>query len=131
MPQIFHRSFNTLSKVSIVASLTGLIVFSLALYVLGWSPYVTQEKIARVQPVPFSHMHHVGQLGIDCRYCHTSVETSAFAGVPPTKTCMNCHQQMWAGAEMLAPVRESFRTGESLPWQRVHNLPDYAYFNHS
>ncbi len=76
-------------------------------------------------------MHHVGQLGIDCRYCHTSVETSSFAGLPPTKTCMNCHQQMWVGADLLAPVRNSYRTGESIPWQRTHNLPEFVYFNHS
>src|SRR3954447_7088262 len=131
MSQIFHRSFNTLSKVSIVATLIGLIVLSVALYVVGWSPYVTQERVARVQPVEFSHAHHVGQLGIDCRYCHTSVETSAFAGIPPTKTCMNCHQQIWVGSPMLEPVRESYRTGKSIPWERVHNLPGFVYFDHS
>ena len=98
MPQIFHRSFNTLSKVSICGGLFILAFLGWALYVVGWSPYVTQAHIARVQPVPFSHEHHVGQLGIDCRYCHTSVEESAFAGMPPTKTCMNCHQQIWVGS---------------------------------
>ena len=113
MPQIFHRSFNTLSKVSIIGGLTCLIVLSLALYVVGWSPYVTQEKVARVQPVQFSHAHHVGQLGIDCRYCHTSVESTPFAGIPPTKTCMNCHQEIWVGASALEPVRDSYRTGRT------------------
>ena len=131
MPQIFHRSFNTLSKVSVIGGLTCLIVLSLALYVVGWSPYVTQEKVARVQPVQFSHAHHVGQLGIDCRYCHTSVETTPFAGIPPTKTCMNCHQEIWVGASALEPVRASYRTGEPIVWERVHNLAQFAYFNHS
>ncbi len=131
MPQIFHRSFNTISKVSIASVVILLIGLTGATYVVGWSPYVTQEQIARVQPVPFSHQHHVGQLGIDCRYCHTSVETSAFAGMPPTKTCMNCHQEIWFGSSMLEPVRESYRKDQSIAWERIHNLPQFVYFNHS
>jgi hypothetical protein len=131
MPQIFHRSFNTLSKVSIGGGLFILAFLGWALYVVGWSPYVTQAHIARVQPVPFSHEHHVGQLGIDCRYCHTSVEESSFAGMPPTKTCMNCHQEIWFGSTTLEPVRQSYRTGKSIEWQRIHNLPEFVYFNHS
>ena len=95
------------------------------------SPYVTYAGIARPQPAPFSHQHHVAGLGIDCRYCHTSVETSNFAGIPPTATCMNCHRQIWTGAPMLEPVRESFKTGKSLVWNRVNDLPDFVYFNHS
>jgi hypothetical protein len=87
--------------------------------------------MAREQPVPFSHAHHVGGLGIDCRYCHTSVEASSFAGIPPTKTCMNCHSQIWSTSPTLEPVRESFRTGNSIMWTRVNDLPDYVYFNHS
>src|SRR5205809_5346349 len=131
MSQIFHRSFNTLSKVSIVATLIGLIVLSVALYVVGWSPYVTQERVARVQPVEFSHEHHVGVLGIDCRYCHTSVETSSFAGIPATKICMNCHSQIWVGSSMLGPVRDSYRKNRSLRWDRVYNVPGFVYFDHS
>ena len=131
MPQIFHRSFNTLSRVSIAAAVIGLFLGWLVLYVVGWSPYVTRQRIAHVQPVPFSHQHHAGDLGIDCRYCHTSVEDSSFAGVPPTKTCMNCHQEIWFGSPTLEPVRASFRSGQSIPWQRVHNLPHFVYFNHS
>ena len=131
MAQIFHRGFNTLSKVTIFGALILLVFLGSALYVLGWSPYVTQERIARVQPVPFSHEHHVGQLGIDCRYCHTSVEDSLFAGLPPTKTCMNCHQEIWFGSQTLEPVRESYRSGESIAWQRIHNLPEFVYFDHS
>ena len=83
------------------------------------------------QPVPFSHEHHVAGLGIDCRYCHTGVEKSAFAGIPPTETCMTCHSQVWRDAPALAPVRESWATGKPLRWKRVHDLPDYVYFNHS
>jgi hypothetical protein len=131
MPQIFHRSFNVISRVTIFGALFFLVF-------IGWvgakvvrSPYSTNAFVAVEQPVPFSHKHHVGELGIDCRYCHTSVETAAFAGMPATKTCMNCHSQIWVGSDMLAPVRESYRDGQPLPWVRVHNLPDFAYFNHS
>jgi hypothetical protein len=131
MPQIFHRSFNTISRVSIVGGAAVLIVLGGALYVVGWSPYVTRQDLAIVQPIPFSHQHHVKDLGIDCRYCHTSVESSAFAGVPPTKTCMNCHQEIWVGSSTLEPVRDSYRTGEAIHWQRVHNLPHFVYFDHS
>jgi hypothetical protein len=131
MPQIFHRSFNTLSLVSIYGSVFLLAGLGWALSVLARSSYATNVGIAREQPVPFSHQHHVNELGIDCRYCHTSVEDSSFAGIPPTKTCMNCHSQIWTGSEMLAPVRESYRTGKSLNWTRVHKLGEFCYFNHS
>src|SRR5262249_46001407 len=131
MPQIFHRSFNTLSKVSIFGALFILAALGWMLGIIYRSPYVTAAETARVQPVPFSHQHHAGQLGIDCRYCHTSVEQSAFAGMPPTKTCMNCHSQVWVGSLTLEPVRESYRTGRSIAWQRVHNLPQFVYFDHS
>ncbi len=129
--QIFHRSANTLSKATIIGTvfLVGGLLW--ATIQLQRSPYVTYEKVARPQPVPFSHQHHVSGVGIDCRYCHTSVETSDFAGIPPTRTCMNCHSQIWAGAPMLEPVRESFRTGKSLVWTRVNDLPDFVYFDHS
>lgn len=95
------------------------------------SPYTTYAGVAKAQPVPFSHQHHVAGLGLDCRYCHTSVETSGFAGIPPTKTCMNCHSQIWTNAPMLEPVRESYRTGKSLVWTRLNDLPDFVYFDHS
>ena len=129
--QIFHRSSNTIAKASIVgaAILAGLLLWVVLEF--AKSPYVTYAGVAKPQPVPFSHQHHVAGLGIDCRYCHTSVETSHFAGIPPTKTCMNCHSQMWVGAPLLEPVRESYRTGKSLVWTRVNDLPDYVYFNHS
>jgi hypothetical protein len=95
------------------------------------SPWMNYMGVAQIQPVPFSHQHHVGGLGIDCRYCHTSVETSSFAGIPPTKTCMNCHSQIWTNSPMLEPVRASYRTGNSLVWTRVNDLPDFVYFDHS
>jgi hypothetical protein len=95
------------------------------------SPWVTEAHVAREQPIQFSHERHVAGNGIDCRYCHTSVEESAFAGIPPTKTCMNCHSQIFANSPFLEPVRDSFRTGKSIAWTRVHDLPDFVYFNHS
>ena len=131
MPQIFHRSFNVISRVSIFGAVFIIAFLGWAMYILAQSPYVTSARIARDQPVPFSHLHHVGQLGIDCRYCHESVDKTAFAGMPSTKTCMNCHEQIWTGSPMLEPVRESFRSGKSIEWNRVHRLADFVYFNHS
>ena len=98
---------------------------------MNLSGYNTRQNDYVEQPVQFSHAHHVGGMGIDCRYCHTSVEESAFANIPPTKTCMNCHSQIWTGAPILEPVRASFRENKPLQWTRVHDLPDFVYFNHS
>ncbi len=131
MAQIFRPSTNTLAQASIIASVLLVAALSVGLYAFARSSYVTEVGVPRIQPVPFSHQHHVADAGIDCRYCHTSVEQSAFAGIPPTKTCMNCHSQIWADSPMLEPVRESARTGRSLEWARVHNLADFAYFDHS
>ena len=131
MAQIFHRSTNTLSRVSIFGALFIVAGIAWVAYMLNGSSYATEVGVARVQPVPFSHKHHVADDGIDCRYCHTTVETSAFAGIPPASTCMNCHSQIWSDSPVLEPVRESFRTGRPLTWVRVHLLPDYVYFNHS
>ena len=131
MAQIFHRSANTISRVTIFGAI---FIAAFALWVIGGiirSPYFTNQGIEREQIVPFSHQHHVGGLGIDCRYCHTSVETSFFAGIPPTQTCMNCHAQIWTNAELLAPVRNSFASGRPLVWTRVNRLPDFVHFNHS
>ena len=131
MSQIFHPSTNTISKVSIFGGLfmaLGLLWLGLE---IGRSSYATQAWVAREQPVPFSHAHHVGAIGIDCRYCHTSVEESSFAGIPPTRTCMNCHSQLYNDSPTLEPVRASFRTGDPIAWTRVHDLPDFAFFNHS
>jgi hypothetical protein len=131
MSQIFHRSANTLSKVSIfgvLALVGGLVLLAI---VLARSSYVTKQDLFVEQPLQFSHLHHVTDDGIDCRYCHTSVETSSFAGIPPTKTCMNCHAVLFANAVFLEPVRQSFRDNKPLHWVRVHDLPDFVYFNHS
>jgi hypothetical protein len=131
MAQIFHRSTNTISR----ATIFGFVLIVAALFwaadEIQRSAYVTYAGVVRPQPVPFSHQHHVAGLGIDCRYCHTSVENSKFAGIPPTKTCMNCHSQIWTNAALLEPVRESFRTNKSLVWTRVNDLPDFVYFDHS
>jgi hypothetical protein len=131
MAQIFHRSANTLSRVTIFGAV---FIVAFVLWVIGGivrSPVATDQGIEREQPVPFSHQHHVAGLGIDCRYCHTSVEKSSFAGIPPTQTCMNCHSQIWSTADMLAPVRASFAAGKPIEWARVHRLPDFVHFNHS
>jgi hypothetical protein len=131
MSQIFRRSANAISRASLWGGL-GTVGFLLwVILLLMRSDFVTGANANVTQPVQFSHAHHVGGLGIDCRYCHTSVETSAFANIPPTKTCMNCHSQIWLTSSYLEPVRDSFRTGKSLQWIRVHDLPDFVYFNHS
>ena len=131
MPQIFHPSTNTFSRVTIFGTVIALVVLALVGGSLQRSSYVTEVGTPREQPVPFSHRHHVGGIGIDCRYCHTSVEDAAFAGMPSTQTCMNCHRQIWSTSPMLEPVRESFRSDRSLTWIRVHDLPDFVYFDHS
>jgi hypothetical protein len=131
MAQIFHRSTNTLSRLSIFGALFAVAGLLWLLTVISRSGYVTTQNVAKTQPVQFSHKHHAGELGIDCRYCHTSVETSANAGFPPTQTCMNCHSQIWALSPTLEPVRASWRSNESINWTKVYDLPDYVYFNHS
>jgi hypothetical protein len=131
MPQIFGRASNTVARVTFYGAA---IVLAMAFYVWGMvvnSPYSTEVGVVREQGVPFSHEHHVGGLGIDCRYCHTSVEKSAFAGIPSTEICMHCHSQIWRDSPLLEPVRESYRTGKPLEWRRVHDLPDFVFFNHS
>ena len=129
--QIFPRSTNAMSRASLFGAVFVAAALALVLYEIQGSPYITYAGVRKAQPVPFSHQHHVTGLGIDCRYCHTSVENSSFAGIPPTKTCMNCHGQIWTNAQLLEPVRVSFRTGESIHWSRVNQLPDFVYFNHS
>jgi hypothetical protein len=130
MAQLFDRSSNALARASLV--LTGLIVIALGVTLdeLQRSPWVTRQGQRPDQPVPFSHKHHVQGLGLQCQYCHVTVEKSSYAGIPPTKTCMNCHAQIWTNAQLLEPVRESWATGQSLPWIKVHDLPDYVYFSH-
>ena len=131
MAQVFHPVMNTVAKASIFGAV--FIVAFVTWAAAEWyvSPYFTQVNVPREQPVQFSHEHHVSGLGIDCRYCHSSVEESSFAGIPSTKTCMSCHSQIWTSAPMLEPIRASWRTGQPVRWTRVHDLPDYAYFDHS
>jgi len=112
------------------AAVGGLVYASIVIY-LGFSPKATDVGYSPEQPVPYSHALHVGQLGMDCRYCHTGVEVAAAATIPPTQTCMNCHSKVRANSEKLIPVRESYATGMPVPWIRIHDLPDYVYFDHS
>jgi Cytochrome c7 and related cytochrome c len=131
MAQIFHRSTNTISRVSIYGAVILIAVLGYAVNVVNQTSYVTEVHNARPQPVPFSHKHHVGELGLDCRYCHSTVEVSSSAGMPPTQTCMACHSQIWTGADILEPVRASYRDSTPISWTRVNALPDFVYFNHS
>ena len=129
--QLFRPRANAIARGSIAVAVFLLIASGWAGTTLDRSPYQSMQGVVREQPVMFSHQHHAGQLGIDCRYCHTSVEQGAFAGMPSTKTCMSCHSQIWNNAPLLAPVRASWETNTPLRWQRVHNLPRYVYFDHS
>jgi len=132
MAQIFPRATNQIAKASIALGVVvAAMIVGIVLFAFPRSAYVTRQKEAREQPVPFYHKHHVGGIGIDCRYCHTSVEHSATAGIPPTQTCMNCHSIIFKDSPTLEPVRASWRTNTSIPWVKVHDLPDFVYFNHS
>ena len=131
MAQIFHRSTNTIARLSIYGAVILIALLGYAVDVVNKTSYVTEVNNARPQPVPFSHKHHVGELGLDCRFCHTSVEVSSSAGMPPTETCMTCHSQIWTNSEMLEPVRASYTNSKSISWTRVNAVPDFVYFNHS
>jgi hypothetical protein len=131
MSQVFPKSANAWSKASIITLVFGLLGVGWIVLTLQRSDFVTGANQFVEQPVQFSHQHHVGGIGIECRYCHTSVEVSPSAGIPPTKTCINCHSQIWNTSPYLEPVRASFRDDKPLNWVRVHDLPDFVYFNHS
>lgn len=131
MSYIFHPRANAYFRLALLGVAAFVVIGATVLVRLNWSNWSSREEVFVNQPVPFSHQHHVSGLGIDCRYCHTSVEQSSSAGIPPTHTCMSCHSQLWTESEMLEPVRASYRTGQPIEWNRVHNLPDYVYFNHS
>ena len=131
MAQVFPKGYNVVMRLAVLSvpfTLAGGAAFGAAFY---RSDYTTNRGEVVQQPIPFSHKHHVSQLGIGCQYCHTSVEVSSSSGYPPTKTCMNCHQQMWQGAELLDPVRQSYANGDPIAWTKIHNVPHYTYFNHS
>jgi hypothetical protein len=129
--QIFRRGANHVVRVAFATILLAITLAGAGVWGVWWSPYMTRQGLALDQPVPFSHEHHTSGLGIDCRYCHTTVETSASAGIPATETCMTCHSQVWTDAPMLQPVQESWTTGRPLRWNRVHDTPDFVFFNHS
>ena len=131
MSQIFRKSANIWSKSSIVMLLGVVLTLAWLVPLVQRSDFVTAANTFVDQPVQFSHQHHVGGIGIDCRYCHNSVEVAATASIPPTKTCINCHSQIWSTSPYLEPVRASFRDDKPLQWTRVHDLPDFVYFNHS
>jgi len=130
MSQVFHPSMNAVSRASILGAVVLLIGVSVFGFYIDRSSWMTHQGVVRAQPVPFSHQHHARDLGIDCRYCHTSVTQSEFAGIPPTKTCMTCHSRIWTDAQLLAPVRQSWAEQTPIVWNRVHNLPDFVYFPH-
>lgn len=130
MAQLFTPRSNSIAKALIMVMLLLVSAVTAGTWKVWWSPYMTREGMPLDQPVPFSHKHHVSGLGIDCRYCHVSVENSAFAGIPPTETCMTCHSQVWTDAPVLEPVRQSWTTHTPIEWNRVHKVPDFVFFNH-
>jgi hypothetical protein len=131
MAQLFSPRANIYIRVILFSGVALVCLVGWATSEIYWSPYSTYVDVPFDQPVPFSHKHHVTDDGIDCRYCHTSVEKSSFAGLPSTETCMTCHSQIWKDAPALAPVRASLAANEPIKWTRVHDLPDYVYFDHS
>lgn len=131
MAQLFQPRANLIARGGILLAALLIATGTLAAYGYFRSSYVRGVEVPIDQPVPFSHAHHVAGLGIDCRYCHSSVETSDFAGMPSTQTCMNCHSQIWTNAELLAPVRESWQTDQPIRWRRVTDVPDFVYFSHA
>ncbi len=131
MAQIFHRSTNTISRVTIFGALFIVCGLGYVTYEVNQSAYYTDIHVERQQPVPFSHKHHVTDDGIDCRYCHTTVEKSSYAGLPTTHICMSCHSKLWLNSSMLEPVRASYNNDVSLQWTRVNAEPEFVYFNHS
>ncbi len=130
MPPIFPPRSNTFARVSIVVIL--ILLAAIIAFLVWWihSPTFTKVGVAVEQPVPFPHSFHISVVGLNCRYCHDSVDSSTFADIPPTETCMSCHSQVKTDSALLAPVRESWQTGNPIPWKRVNNLPDYVYFDH-
>ncbi len=131
MPQVFKRHHNTIARVTIFGGLLALVGLVLAGSSITRSPWMTHAGEPPDQPVPFSHKHHYEELGIDCRYCHWSVTQSAHAGIPATEVCMTCHSQIWTNSPLLQPVRDSYNNDKPLVWNKVNNLPEFVYFNHS
>ena len=131
MAQIFKPSVNSITALALYGVAIGVPTVWLAIAGLSRSPANTKVKVPLNQPIPFSHQHHAWELGIDCRYCHTSVEKSAYPGLPGTETCMSCHSQIWTNSPLLEPLRKSYETGQPIKWNQVNRLPDFVHFNHS
>lgn len=131
MAQIFNKSANNIARISMIAGVVLAALGGFAFTQISRSSYLTGRYVEKKQPVQFSHKHHVGDDGIDCRYCHSTVETTASAGMPPTQTCMNCHSQLWSDSPYLEIVRDSYKNNKPIEWEKVHDLPEYTYFNHS
>src|SRR3954468_21541649 len=129
MAQVFSRKFALSIRLGIVAAL--LVTTALAIVYRVNARADARRDVAIEHPIPFSHKHHARDDGIDCRYCHTSVETSAFAGIPPLSTCMTCHAELFSTARVLAPLRDAYAGATVLEWNRIHDLPDFVYFDHS
>ncbi len=131
MAQIFSPRANTILITIVITIVVGLILFFVSAPVIQSSEYITGVNLVPDQPVPFSHQHHAGDLGIDCRYCHQNVESSSFAGMPAASVCMHCHSQIWPKTAMLEPMRQAYETDAPLAWTKVYKLPDYVFFNHA
>ena len=131
MAQIFRPNANSITAATLLGVVLGVPTVWLALAGLSRSPANTKVNVPLNQPVPFSHQHHTLELGIDCRYCHTSVEKSSYAGLPSTETCMSCHSQIWTNSPLLEPVRTSYETGKAIVWNQVNKVPSFVFFNHS
>lgn len=131
MAQIFKPSANSITAVTLLSVALGVPTVWLAIAALSRSPANTKVNVPLNQPIPFSHQHHSTELGIDCRYCHTSVTKSAYPGLPSTETCMSCHSQIWTNSPLLEPVRQSYETGTPIKWNQVNKVPDFVHFNHS
>jgi hypothetical protein len=131
MAQIFKPSSNTVARASLAMAGGGVLILGLAVAAISRSPLNTKVNVPKNQPVPFSHQHHTWELGIDCRYCHTSVEKSAQAGFPATEVCMSCHSQIWQNSPLLEPIRQSYETKTPMKWTLVNKVPEFVYFNHS
>jgi len=131
MAQVFKPSSNTVARASLAFGLLGVLAVGLGVAAFSRSPANTKQYVPKNQPVPFSHQHHAQELGIDCRYCHTSVEKSAQAGFPATEVCMSCHSQIWQNSPLLEPIRQSYETKTPMKWNLVNKVPEFVYFNHS
>jgi len=131
MAQIFSPHANQVVYAILYGLLASVFVVPMVWVTIDHSPWHTGQFVAQAQPVPFSHAHHVGEVGLACEYCHGAAKTSASAGLPATEVCMTCHSQILADAPVLAPVRASFTSGTPMVWNRVNQLPDYVYFNHA